>query len=216
MGFTKTLFAFLLSATAAASASNVSVVSYSLAPLPNYALAFDLIVELSEPVIGIEVVWHRVDGIGDKLRLAVPSESTSSSFGGVKLMRLSPQQEYIIEVFAVVTSQSALLEDAATINVQPVLIASAFAGRTNLVTLDGVSLDDLNAPLCEVSGNPTWDVLVFDHSANSTVLLGVDRLGWIVYYLAPQNTNQSWVVNGPNLQLDPTGSDFPGSTRRGM
>ena len=50
------------------------------------------------------------------------------------------------------------------------------------------------------SGGPTFGVLVFDHPANGTVLLGCDRTGWLVYFMAPQATNSSYHINGPMVQ----------------
>ena len=61
-------FVFLLLADVAAA---VELLSHSLAPFPHYGLGFNLTLQLSEPVLGLEVTWARTDGEGDALRLDV-------------------------------------------------------------------------------------------------------------------------------------------------
>ena len=66
-------------------------------------------------------------------------------------------------------------------------------------------------------GRPTFGVLVFDYPAdNSTVLVGWDRTGWLVWFFAPQIFDETYSVNGPMVQLTsaPSSSSSSSLVRR--
>ena len=113
-------FVFLLLADIAAA---VELLSHSLAPFPHYGLGFNLTLQLSEPVLGLEVTWARTDGEGDALRLDVGFDDiddddgssvnytavSKDSFVAVELLRLAPFHEYSVAVAAVVNSAAAAI-----------------------------------------------------------------------------------------------------------
>lgn len=131
----------------------------------------------------VEFRWKRSNGEGDQLRLVAkpeyherqqrPGVATVAATYSATLMRVATGHAYNIEVFGLNGGASTSL-----------LNTTVTAGRSGLVTIEGRSLDD--EPVCIVEGSdPTFDVVVFDHSANGTVILGCDKTGWLVWYLHP-------------------------------
>lgn len=152
----------------------------------------------------VEFRWKRSNGEGDQLRLVAkpeyherqqrPGVATVAATYSATLMRVATGHAYNIEVVGLNGGASTSL-----------LNTTATAGRSGLVTIEGRSLDD--EPVCIVEGSdPTFDVVVFDHSANGTVILGCDKTGWLVWYLhpgraAPNPAQDQWSAWGVVVQL---------------
>ena len=138
---------------------------------------------------GIEFVWARTDGEGPTLVLTgARSQSTTINttvFNGT-LFRLAPGHEYRVSAREVA-------------NTSVITTTTAMSGLTYLQGLDGKSLDE--SPLCEVSGEVSFDMLVLDHPSNGTVVVACDWTGWLVWFMAPQTTNSSWSTWGVVSQL---------------
>ena len=192
----------------ATSSADVAAVAHGVAPLSGFGLAFGAWLELDAPADAIEFVWSRADGRGPRLALtvtAVSAQLPQRRFNAT-LMRLVPLREYDVEAWALISTPAVAAatseaeERATTVvpewrRVRRVLGTRATAGRTGLVSLDGALLDDAADSLCTVEDaqrhgrSASFGVLVFDHPANGTVLLGCDRMGALVWYFAPQATS---------------------------